>query len=286
MVVECLDWRAYCSHMKHLPGALEMGEEALRRCRDLDPLPARTEARILSHVGQMHLHFHHWETGLRYLEAALDASTVIRDLGRMARINHDLAAALATTGRTSEAMSRAHRALNLYAALRDRGSMAMLENDLGVFKMMVGDVRGAEGHLLTSLAYYDEAGIENKKSHTYLSLAELHMAQGGNNEAELACRSAITHAGRLGEHRNVAQAHQYLGQIAASRGDDGTADSEFETAIGILEANQATQRAIECRAAYADVLEERGDLSAANRQLRAALADRRLQPAALRVATA
>jgi tetratricopeptide (TPR) repeat protein len=286
MVVECLDWQAYCSHLNHLPGAVEMGQEALRRCRELDPFPGRTEARILSHVGEMHLHLHHWETGLRYLEAALDASTVFQDLGRMARINHSMAAALATGGRTVEAMSRAHRALNLYAALRDRGSMAILENDIAVFKMMIGDLQGAEGHLMTSLAYYAEAGIENKKSHTYLSLAELHMARGSDDQAITACRDAAALADRLGEHRNVAQAHQYLGQIAAHRGDVPTTDAEFQIAIAILEENQATQRLVECRSAYADVLEERGDLIAANGELRAALTGRSPQTAALRVASA
>jgi tetratricopeptide (TPR) repeat protein len=286
MVVECLDWEAYCLYMNHLPGALELAEEALRRCRELDPMPGRTEARILSHLGAMHVQSHDWDAGLRCLEAALDASTVLRDLKRMAIINHDLTAALAAVGRKTEAVSRAHRALNLYAALRDVGAMAAMENDIGVLKIMLGDLLGAEGHLCTSLAHFEAAAIEIKKSHTYLSLAELHMARGSDEDAEVWCRQAIELAGSLGESRNVAQAHQYLGQIAARRGDAATTDAEFQIAIAILEENQATQRLVECRSAYADVLEERGDLIAANGELRAALAGRSPQTAALRVASA
>jgi tetratricopeptide (TPR) repeat protein len=286
MVVECLDWKAYGLHMNHHPGAVDMASDALARCRDLDPIMPRIEARILSHLGTMHLQMHDWDSGLRYLEAALDASTVIQDLSRMAVINHDLAIALVESGRTSEAIVRAHRALSLYAALRDKASMAALENDLGLIKMMLGDLRGAEGHLATSLARYEEAGITVRKSHTYLSFAELHMARGSDEAAEGACRDAIALAGSLGEKRNLAQAHQYLGQTAARRGDAFTADTEFATAIAILEELQATHRLIECRSAYADVLEGRGDLSAANGQLRAALTGSGVQPAALRVANA
>jgi tetratricopeptide (TPR) repeat protein len=286
MVVECLDWKAYGLYMKHHPGAVDVAEDALARCRDLDPISPSIEARILAHLGNMHLQLHHWDSGLRYLEEALQASTVLHDLARMATINHDMATALASAGRTSEAIARAHRAINLYAALRDKAGMAALENDIGVIKMMLGDLSGAEGHLLTSLAYFSDAGIESKKSHAYLSLAELHMARGSYEQAVLACGDAAGLAERLGEQRNVATAHQYLGQIAARRGDATGTDAEFQTAIAILEENRATQRLVECRAAYADVLEERGDLSAANRQLRAALDGRSRQTPALRTASA
>jgi tetratricopeptide (TPR) repeat protein len=139
---------------------------------------------------------------------------------------------------------------------------------------------------MNSLGHYEDAGIERAKSHTLLSLAELHMARGSDYEAEQPCRDAIDLAERTGEIRNLALAHQYLGHIAARRNEAERADAEFELAIGILEANDATQRLIDCRMAYADVLEQRGDLAGANRQLRTALGRIGAEPALSRTASA
>ena len=61
------------------------------------------------------------------------------------------------------------------------------------------------------------------------------------------------------------------------RGDHDRVDSEFREAWGILDALGAEERLSRCHVAYAELLEKRGDLAAANRQLRLAL--NRLHPA-------
>ena len=63
----------------------------------------------------------------------------------------------------------------------------------------------------------------------------------------------------------------WLGRIAAERGEDARVDAEFGAATGILEALGASERLSRCHVQYAELLEKRGDLVAANQQLRLAL---------------
>jgi hypothetical protein len=86
-------------------------------------------------------------------------------------------------------------------------------------------------------------------------------------------------AGRLSEKATLANSHMWLGRIAAERGDDARVDAEFREAWGILDALGAPERLSHCHVQYAELLEKRGDLAAANHQLHLALS--RLRPAGI-----
>ena len=70
----------------------------------------------------------------------------------------------------------------------------------------------------------------------------------------------------------MGEAHAWLGRIADAEGDTDTADAEFEAAFKVFERVDAPERKARNRAIYAEILEGRGDLAAANRQLKMALA--------------
>jgi hypothetical protein len=61
------------------------------------------------------------------------------------------------------------------------------------------------------------------------------------------------------------------GRILEAQGDRAAADAEFEGALNLLDQLGVAERITRNRAVYADVLEARGDLAGANRQLRVAL---------------
>jgi hypothetical protein len=63
----------------------------------------------------------------------------------------------------------------------------------------------------------------------------------------------------------------WLGRIAAEHDEHEKVDSEFRTAVGILEVLGASERLSRCYVLHAELLERRGDLVAANQQLRLAL---------------
>ena len=86
--------------------------------------------------------------------------------------------------------------------------------------------------------------------------------------AEQSGSAALELATRLNEKATEAQSHEWLGRVAAARGDHETTDAEFSLAIAQLTKLNFVERLIRTHATYAQILEDRGDLQAANQHLR------------------
>ena len=78
----------------------------------------------------------------------------------------------------------------------------------------------------------------------------------------------------------VSDAHFWLAQVAQAEGDWAAVDAEFAAALSERDEQSSRERVATYRAAYAEVLEGRGDIAAANHQLKAALAALGTRPAA------
>jgi tetratricopeptide (TPR) repeat protein len=272
MALDCLDWEAVALTMEQDPRALETAERALALCRELDNVPPPTEARILGHLANVHVLLHNWEKAVSYYERAVEVAGKVRDLARMARMYQGLSIAYHELGNTAQELTYSHKALALHSLLRDKASVAAAENNLGLALMKTGDLAGAERQLASSLRHLAEIGVERGKSHVLLSLAELRLVRGSYAEAEAAVMDAIELADRLGERLNVGLGHQFMGRLAALRGDDEMADRSFEHAIAIFTGVEASERLVECHSIYAEILEQRGDTQRALDHARMALA--------------
>jgi tetratricopeptide (TPR) repeat protein len=156
-------------------------------------------------------------------------------------------------------------------------SLARSENNLALLLVKRGELDAAGHHLNRALALFDEAAVESGRAEILLSLCELDIARSRLDAAETYAVEARTYAERLNEQATLADSHQSLGRIAAERGDHDRVDAEFREAWGILDALGSEERLSRCHVVYAELLEKRGDLAAANRQLRLAL--NRLHPA-------
>ncbi len=75
----------------------------------------------------------------------------------------------------------------------------------------------------------------------------------------------------------IAESHAVLGKVADRLGDSQTADSEFESAIKILEQLGLRERLLQCHGAYAEILERRGELQRAYSHMKKAVAASRPQ---------
>jgi tetratricopeptide (TPR) repeat protein len=104
-----------------------------------------------------------------------------------------------------------------------------------------------------------------------MSLAELEFAERDLEKSSHVARQALDLAIRLGESDTAADARTLLGKIAASEGRTAEADEEFAAALVAAEAAGRGSRLTQVHEAYAEVLEARGDLAAANRHLKQAL---------------
>jgi tetratricopeptide (TPR) repeat protein len=260
MAVECMGWEAAALSMEEDQAAVEVGFEALRRCRELDPVPPLTESRILGHLAGIYLSRHEWEHAIAAYRGAIEAAGPVRDLAAQIKMNDGLSIAYQGLGELGIAVTYAQRAAALTTLASDRLALARIENNLGVLLLRNQRWDEAEEHLRRSLDHCADGGLEQGKSHVLLSLGQLASAQGEQATAELYVQQAIALAREIGEHMTEALGQQWLGRITAAMGRSDDSDRAFTTALTLLEALHVPRRLAECHRAFAEVLQQRDDL--------------------------
>src|ERR1700730_15349995 len=112
----------------------------------------------------------------------------------------------------------------LHETLNDRLLLARSENSLGLILLKRGDLVGAQAHIARSLLLFEEAGADAGKANVLLSLCELSHARSQFDEAGRFDSQALAAAARSGEAATAAEAHMWIGHIAAALGDDRAVD--------------------------------------------------------------
>jgi tetratricopeptide (TPR) repeat protein len=271
MTAECLGNEASAAFVLEQPEATRLAEAALAACRSITPVPAVTESRLLMVLGSVHATNQDWEAAIDTYREAIAAADVVQDLHRLSLLYSGLSLAHQELGQYDEAGRLAQRALNIHQTLNDRLSLARSENNLGLLLVRAGDLNGAKPHLERSMRLFEESGVETSKSNVFLSLAELAVVRHDLTEAERLSREACDLSARLNEFATLADAHFWLAKVAEARGDDQTVDDEFVATFEALGHEPGKGRAARYHAMYAEILEARGDLAGANRQLKMAL---------------
>jgi tetratricopeptide (TPR) repeat protein len=271
-VVECMDWQAAALHLLEDRSALTVAQDALEACRRLRPANRTLEARILGRLGSIHVAHHRWPKAVDYYTQAVEVAGELRDLSRLGKMYNDLGIAYEHLGDLARSRIYAQKAITVHELLNDRLSVARAENNLGLVLIRQGELDQAREHLNRSLSICEDAGVEVGKSHVLMSLAELDFSDHDPDGARRRLEKALELAEKNHEHSSVAQAHEQLGQVAESIGDEAAADGHYATAIRILENAGHGDREVSCRAAYAQILENRGDTQGALDQLKRAVA--------------
>jgi tetratricopeptide (TPR) repeat protein len=272
MTAECLGSEATAGYLMQDPGALALAEGALATCRALKPVPRTTEARLLAILGTVHSINQDWQAAIECLELATSAGDVVQDLRRLSLLYSNLSWAYQEAGQLSLAANYSQRALTIHETLNDRLSLARSENNLGLLYFKRGQLAQAVEHVERSLRLFEESGVEIGKANVLMSLCELHLTMPDIAEARRYANEALVVATRSSEPANAAEAHIWLGRLAAAEQDDGGADAEFRLALEALEQLGVRERLLRSHALYAEILETRGDLVGANRHLRRAIA--------------
>jgi tetratricopeptide (TPR) repeat protein/DNA-binding XRE family transcriptional regulator len=271
MIAECLGTEASAAYLIQDPGALALAEAGLATVRSINPVPAATEARLLSIVGAVHTVNHDWAKAIEFYEQAVEVGSVVQDLRSLSYMYGNLSLAYQETGRLGEASRYAHRAMAIYETLNDRLSLAGAENDLALLVYKQGNMTDALRHAHRALSMWEDTGIEARKAHVLMTLAELELARSELEAAADYGARALELASRIGERANVGEAHAWLGRIAEAAGDTEEADARFASAIEELRALGPGERLSRIHALYAEILEGRGDLGRANAHLKQAL---------------
>jgi tetratricopeptide (TPR) repeat protein len=265
LAVECADWEASALYLKEDSRALAVAEKALKLCRATKPSLPGTEARILEHIATIHVKNHTYDRAIAFYQEALQAAGAVRDLARLGRTYHGLSIAYQERGDLGRAIEFTHKALALYALEHDTALLARGENELGLLLMRQGHMAQAEEAFRTALAHLDEAGTDVAKSHVLLSLGELQLNLGRNDDGIAMVKQAIDLAKRLDERLALGSGCQLLGQLYERAGRRALADREFRIAMRLFRTDGLNDRLAESHAAYAEMLERRGDSRGSSR---------------------
>ena len=272
MAAESLGWEAAAARIMDDAVSVELATEALRRCRSVDPVPAMTEAKLLAMLGHVLVARHEFARAIEVYEEATAVGASFLDLRRLSFIYGGLSVAYENTGQLAHAGHYLRKSMAIFETLQDRVQLAVSENNLAILILRQGDRPAAQRHAEEALRHADELGYDAMRANMLMTLAEIELAM---NEYQLAAhhaRSAVQVSERRGETMNSGEAHHWLGRVAAARGDDVAADAEFAVAFEKFNEAGAADWSARAHATYAEVLEARGELSAANGQLRLALA--------------
>jgi len=260
MAVEALDWESSARSLLDDPDALPLANQALERCRQLDPKATQIEARILGHIAGMYLVAHSYVPATRYYEAAAAVASGVKDLLQLAKMHHGLGVAYQRLQRPVTARQHYDKALTLYSIESDLSAVYRVEIDLGDLLLQQGQLDAAEQHLLKALAGSTDLNMD-RRGHGYIlaNLGDVHLRRGELSEAEAYLHQALELAEAIPERIVIANSRILLGKLSERQGNEALADTQFETALRILEEIGMPDRLRDAHMEYAEVLDARDD---------------------------
>ena len=270
MLAKCAAARASTACVEQGREALELALAALDACRSLNHVPHSLELEVLNCVGSAQWLFGQRTEALKTFQQASQLADPVLDMRRLGKLLDCAGLAYAELGHMGTAVLHCTRALALFETLNDVVSLARTANNLGWVLMGAGHLVAARMHLERSLRLFEETSLWHARSTVLCSLCEVCLAEGDIHHASTYADAAIVIAQDQNEAWSIAEARMLKGRIAAMRLDDEAADSEFQAALAALETSGMAERLAACRIAYAETLEDRGDLRQAYEQLQAA----------------
>src|SRR6202171_4108874 len=266
-----LDWEASAWDLLEDARAIGLANQALERCRKLEPRPQQMEARILGHLAGMYVGARSWAQAISHYEAAAEAASAVKDLLLVAKMHHGLGVAYTQLEQPARSRRHLEKALAFYSIESDLSAVYRVENDIGNLLMREGQLDSAEQHFLKALAGVEELDMERRgRGFVLMNLGEVSLKKGRLDEARDYLDRAREVGEAVGERIVLAEVHSTLGLLQERLGDLDGADDEFHQAILILEQLEASNRLRDCHMDYAQVLEDRGDLTRAMRHWKSA----------------
>jgi tetratricopeptide (TPR) repeat protein len=266
MAVEALDWESSAMGLLDNPDALPLANEALERCRRLEPKAPQIEARILGHIAGMYVASESWSLAIGYYQAAAEAASGVRDLLQLAKMHHGLGIAYQYILQPATARQHLDKAMTLYSIERDLGSILRVENDLGDLLLKQGQLDAAERHLVQALQGFDQLDLDRRgRGYVLLGLGEVELRRGSTERATQYLLQAWDSGVATGERIVIAKCRLLLGQVEERNENRSFADEHFDAAIRILEELRMSDPLRDAHMAYAELLDARLDAVAASR---------------------
>lgn len=269
--IEALDWEAAAYFLLEDPSAVDLLEEARRRCLALAAPAPWLLARIETHLATVHVHRHSWRNAIRAFEAAISAGGGLFDLLELAHAHSGLGTAYQHLGQPAKALVHASKALALYELRAEARMRANAHNNIGDLLLHEGQLDAAERHIREALTAYAELKAERQGlGYALTSLAELEVRRGNGLAALEAALEAIETAREAGEKVVIGMAHIELGAAHELLGRTRDADGAFDQALAVLAAVDQPLHLRDAHMRVAEILEARGRVDQAAAHWRAA----------------
>jgi tetratricopeptide (TPR) repeat protein len=249
-----MDWEAAALAMLENPlGALDLGQRALTKYRQLVDRSPRVEARMLEHIGGYLLQSGDNDSARTSYREAIEVAGSLLDLTRLAKVYHGLAVSYRRTGEIQPAIECMERAVHFYRTERDvqgvaSRNLARLENDYGVLLMELARWDRAEEMIRSALAQL--RGEDAERPEALLSMAELRQAQNRLGEAMELTDQALSSAQQMRAPLSTSRSYQQQGELHALQGDNERFEACFARAIEILDRAGLRERRAEAMARY------------------------------------
>jgi tetratricopeptide (TPR) repeat protein len=272
-VAESMDWEAITLHRMEDSRALPVAEAALDRYRRVRSRQPETEARMLEHMGTILKGRGDFARARACYEQALQVAGGVRELARLARLNHGLANCHRSLGDLRRGSELLLKAVALYEAEQrispdpNRVDLPGAENDLGMLVMEQGDLERAEELFQSALRGLEASSTGRLRSYVLLSMSDLRQRQGRLDAAVRLAGEAQGSAERCDETRARAIAHQQLAELHAALGEYESAEDNFRRALVILEQAGLGKRYSDCLEAYQRVQAQRRGAERERREL-------------------
>lgn len=248
-------------------GAREMLEALLRRIETAKPPDQLLRLRILITLGGCAQDLGEPQAATTYYQQALEWSSEIGDLARIAFIHQGLGNAYRALGDHDGAAGHYQRALASAELGKDLVGVLIMRNALAVIAADAGRIDAAFEHVARAIEIARVSGPAAYLAHCYATRAEVALKATdialARSSAEAAI-AAVTERGADAD-RAVAGATLVLAEINLREGDGEKAERRMRDVAGIYKALDAKAELGEVLMRLSRVAKNRGDLRAAER---------------------
>lgn len=205
-----------------------------------------------------------YPSAMDYFLMALTAFEKNQDVLEMGDINNNLGAVSYVSGHPREALEYYNRALELYGEVNQDKRRGRILNNTGLIYFEQEDFEKALSYFIDALNIYREYGEKDKLGGVFnnIGLCYYHLEQ--VNLASSYMHRALDHALRQGDTYNEISAYINLGAF-------NTTGGHYDSAAHYLQKAGKMAQVRDLRALYVDVLEEKSNLEAAQKNYKKAL---------------
>jgi CHAT domain-containing protein/tetratricopeptide (TPR) repeat protein len=190
------------------------------------------------------------EQALTYLQQALTLNRAVKDRRSEADSLRLFGVVQHKRGNFAQALEYLQQALALHQEIGSRRESVGDLRQLGVVLLTQGEPRAALERFTQSLALSRELKLPRDEAYALVQIGRAQRQLGETAPAAAALRAALALSRKAQESLTAAEALRELALIALSQREFQTAQTQLETAIGLIESTRAGLRNIELRTSY------------------------------------